>query len=159
MLATNVMNSRRLMLVNQRRGRFTLKAIRGSMAAVSAHPTAAPLAPARQATGYPLGAEFRFRNADFHSISAASTSAAETLGGHLTGRLTPLFPTLCRIAPRGYKLIDAIETGTNGLKLWLPGPFSTGAGRRVNRQFCAGEFDEFQCRHVDDAQPHSRHRR
>jgi hypothetical protein len=110
--------------------------------------------------GYPWGAELRLRNADFHPRFPGEVDKRRaTLGSCLIGRLTPLFPTLCRIAPRGYKLIDAIETGTNGLKLRLPRPFSTGAGWRVNRQFCAGDFDEFECRYVDDAQPHSRHRR
>jgi len=50
-----------------------------------------------------------------------STWIAETAIGREKGGLAPLYPTFCRAGPPGYKLIVAIETGTNGLKLRLPG--------------------------------------
>ena len=58
-----------------------------------------------------------------------STRIAETAIGREKGGLAPLYPTFCRAGPPGYKLIVAIETGTNGLKLRLPGLlFSRGTG-------------------------------
>ena len=52
-----------------------------------------------------------------------STWIAETAIGREKGGLAPLYPTFCRAGPPGYKLIVAIETGTNGLKQWLPALF------------------------------------
>jgi hypothetical protein len=72
-------------------------------------------------------------SADFHYTGHLDLEPVLKIAETLAVRRvawTPGFPTFCHKGLRGYKLIVAIETGTNGLKLWLPGLFLTGRGMR-----------------------------